>query len=248
MDPVLAPQQFHDNRQAAVGNEGKGMRRVDGDRRQHRIELRGEVFVEPAAFAASHFVGADHRDAGLLHLVDQAEPFLLLPAHQLGDPLVDRRQLLGRRQTLGRGGLDTGAHLAAQAGHAHHEELIEIAGRDRQEPQPLEQGMIDVVGLFQHTLVEREPRDLPVDQALRGSEVDGGNLGTRRQVGFLLQGLHFQRYDLAFFHASHSHFRLPRIPSSRIACPNIADYDRYGTRWPKTGEISTRQRFGNGLL
>ena len=49
------------------------------------------------------------------------------------------------------------AHLAAQARDADHEELVEIAGRDRQEAQLLEQRMVAVGRLFQDAAVELQP-------------------------------------------------------------------------------------------
>ena len=58
------------------------------------------------------------------------------------------------------------ADLADQAGDADHEELVEIVGRDRQEPQLLEQRMVLVRGLLQHAPVELQPGQLAVDEAL----------------------------------------------------------------------------------
>jgi hypothetical protein len=55
-------------------------------------------------------------------------------AHELGD-LVDSR---GRRAPVGRACLDPGVNLVVQAGHADHEELVEVAGVDRQELHALE--------------------------------------------------------------------------------------------------------------
>ncbi len=68
---------------------------------------------------------------------------------------------------------DAGAHLALEAGDAHHEEFVEIVGRDRQEPHPLEQRMVRVLGLLQHAAIEMQPGQLPIDEAL----------GACRQIG-----------------------------------------------------------------
>src|SRR4029453_11580910 len=46
---VVLALQLQDGREAAVGDEGKGMRRVDGKRRQDREDLVDEVLVEPRA-------------------------------------------------------------------------------------------------------------------------------------------------------------------------------------------------------
>src|SRR3546814_20879406 len=92
-----------------VRNERKGVRRVDGDRRQHGIEMGGEVGIEPALLARRQLVGADHRAAGLAQPGDETEPLVLLPAPQLGNALVDGGKLLGRRKALRRRRIYAGA-------------------------------------------------------------------------------------------------------------------------------------------
>ena len=91
-------------------------------------------------------------------LVAQLVPALLLVAGKVGDGLADRGQLLGRRQAVRASHRDVLAHLAEQAGDAHHEELVEIAGRNRQEAQLLEQRVVLVRGLLQHAAVELRAR------------------------------------------------------------------------------------------
>ena len=71
---------------------------------------------------------------------------------------VGRQPILARR-------LDAGNDLAAQAGHAHHVEFVEVRGRDGEEAQALEQRMALVLGLLQHPLVEMEPGLLAVEEA-----------------------------------------------------------------------------------
>ena len=62
---------------------------------------------------------------------------------------------------------DARADLPDEAGDAHHEELVEVVGRDRQEAQLLEQRMVAVLGLLEDAAVELEPGQLAVDEALR---------------------------------------------------------------------------------
>ena len=82
-------------------------------------------------------------------------------------PRADPLELLGRREAvvgcLGHAGM----HLADQAGDAHHEEFVEIVGRDRQEAQPLEQRMGGIAGFLEHAAVEFEPGQFAVDEPLR---------------------------------------------------------------------------------
>jgi hypothetical protein len=54
----------------------------------------------------------------------------------------DQVELLLRRQPVRRAFGDAFAHLPGETGNAHHEELVEIVGRYRQETHPLEQRML----------------------------------------------------------------------------------------------------------
>jgi hypothetical protein len=54
-----------------------------------------------------------------------------------------------------------------QTGHPDHEELVEVAGEDRGEPDPLEQRHVLVLGELEDPLVEPEPGQLPVEEPVR---------------------------------------------------------------------------------
>ena len=56
-------------------------------------------------------------------------------------------------------------------GHPDHVELVEVAGEDREEPRPLQQRDVGVLGQLEHALVERQPRDLAVGEAVLGQVV-----------------------------------------------------------------------------
>ena len=124
-----------------------------------------------------------------------ARPARLLVGREAADRLADAHELLGRRQPV-RALLDDAlAHLVLQAGDAHHEEFVEVVGRNGQEPQPLQHRMVLVLGLLQHPAVEVQPGEFPVDEPLgAGGEVmqrhDGrGRASARRDAegGFFLQ-------------------------------------------------------------
>src|SRR5690606_24833694 len=66
-----------------------------------------------------------------------------------------------------RGRLDPPSRLALEPGDPDHGELVEIAGRDRQEAQPFEQRITLVLRLRQNPPVERKPGKLAVDVPLR---------------------------------------------------------------------------------
>ncbi len=158
--------------EAQIRDEGKRMRRIDGERRQQREDIGHEPVMQPVALAFGHLVGAEHGDPGRAQLAAQTAIAFLLGMHHRADLFLHGSQLLRRDQPVFARRLDTGADLAAQSRDAHHVEFIEVIGRDRQEAQPLEQRMLHVVGLFEHPLVEREPRQFAVDEALFRSGFD----------------------------------------------------------------------------
>jgi hypothetical protein len=70
----------------------------------------------------------------------------------------------GRRSSAPRARHDA----ALEAGDAHHEELVEVAGEDREEVRALEHRQRRIFGELQHPLVEREPAELAVHVAVVG--------------------------------------------------------------------------------
>ena len=176
---VLGAEQLQHHGETQVGDERKGMRGIDRDRRQDRKDLFCEIGVQPDALVGRQLRVVEDRDVGLAQFAPQIAPAIGLLGHQVGDPLLNRGQLPTRSQTLltavGHAGLD----LTLEAGHADHVEFVEVAGRDRQETHPLQQGLARVLGLAQHPLVESQPRQLAVDEAVRRRGIDGADGGKR---------------------------------------------------------------------
>ena len=127
--------------EAEIGNERERMRRIDRQRRQHRENVTQEIIVEPGLFLLGHVRAIDQDDPLVDQRRAQLAPLLLLVAGQRRHGLADAYELLRRRQTIRALGGDAFAHLPLEAGHAHHEEFVEVVGRDRQKPQPFEQRM-----------------------------------------------------------------------------------------------------------
>ncbi len=94
-------------------------------------------------------------------------------AGELEDALPGGGELLLGRPAVGRPGDLAGLDLLAQAGDADLEELVEVAGEDGQELDPLEQRVAFVARLVQDPGVEVEPGQLAV-------EVREGRLRARR--------------------------------------------------------------------
>ena len=143
------------------------MRRIDRQRRQQREHMGEEMLLQPGAFRLLEVAAFDQRHAGRGQRRAQFQPALLLIAGELRHRLADARELLVRRQPVGALVGDALAHLTLEAGDAHHEEFVEVVGRDRQEAHPLQQRMMLVAGLFQHPAVEVQPGQFAVDEALR---------------------------------------------------------------------------------
>ena len=115
------------------------------------------MLFQPGVVIAGQRVRPDVLDALLLEkLGEQGQAFLLV----LLEPLdFDEKllQLLLRRAAVGALDGDALADLASQPGHPDHEELVEIGGRDRQEPDPLEQRVMRILGLLQDAAIELQP-------------------------------------------------------------------------------------------
>ena len=166
------------------------MGRIDGEGRQDRKDLAQEMLLQPVALPAGQIRDVEDDDAGGRQLLAQRAPPLLLRGHQRRDPLADALELLPRGEAVLGVLDDVGQHLAHEARHAHHEELVEVVGRDRQEPEALEQRMAPVRGLLQHAPVEFEPRQLAIDEAFgRSRQRRGRRLPGQRPFDLLLNRL-----------------------------------------------------------
>ena len=143
------------------------MRRIGGDRRQDRENVRQEKLLEPGALTGGHFVALQHVDAGAGEFRLDRLPDGLLVGHETSGELVDRSKLLHRRQAVLRQRRDAGANLAVHAGGANHVEFIEIGGGNREKSQALEQWMLLVAGFFQNAMIELQPGQLAIVEAVR---------------------------------------------------------------------------------
>ncbi len=170
---VAAALQLQRQAQAEIGDEGKGMRRIDGERRQHRENLGLEALGQEGVILGRKLVRLDHRDSSGGHFAFERGPGLLLILHQLAGATVDGGELLRRGQPVLARSRDAGLHLALQAGDPHHVEFVQIVRRNRQEAQPLQQRIARIVGLGQHALVEGEPGQLAIDEPAGRAAFEG---------------------------------------------------------------------------
>ena len=177
---VAGAREMEGDRKAEIGNERKRMRRIDRERRQNREDVLQEVVLEPGAIGLLQAVGFDQHDVRGLELFAQFAPARLLVAGEAGNRLANPNKLLARRQPIRALVGDPGAHLSLEARDPHHEEFIEVVGRDRKEPDLLEQRMLGVFSLFQNAAIEMQPGQLPVDESLGTTCQIGARFGGSR--------------------------------------------------------------------
>ncbi len=204
---VARARQLQRNGEAEIGNERERMRRIDGERREQRKDLPKEVIFEPRLFFLGHLGAFDQHDAVLGQHLPQLAPALLLVARERSDGVADPSELFGRGEPVRALGRNAGAQLSFEPGNADHEELIEVVGGNRQEPNAFEQRMGLGCRLFEDPPVELQPRQLTIDKSLRArDQIDGCarlDRGQRRgRAGFFLHN-----NDLAVV----SHGRMARM-------------------------------------
>ena len=164
------------------------MRRVDGERRQNREDVLEKMALEPIALDRRELGAPQDDDALLGHAGAQFTQALLLIARERRDLDADLLELLGRVQPVLRAQLDLGVKLLAQARDAHHEELVEIIRRDREEAELLEERMVAVRGLLHDAPVEAQPGQLAIDETLGRIREVGCVRRRRRLFGQLAFG------------------------------------------------------------
>ena len=157
---------------------------VHRERREDRKDLVEE------ALAKCRMVFRDRRIVDELDaLGGEGPPDVHEHRRMLGDESEDALagcgELLVGCAAVGRARDLAGLDLLAQAGDPDLEELIEIAGEDGQELDPLQEGIPGVARLVQDTVVEVQPGQLPVqvrERHLR-ARLASGTAGRHRADG-----------------------------------------------------------------
>ena len=161
------------DRQAQRRDVRERVARIDRERREDREDLVEEALAERVVVLRDRRV-LDQLDALRGERPADVHEDRRVVGDELEHALARGRELFLGGPAVGRAGDLAGLDLLAQAGHAHLEELVEVAREDRQELDPLEQRVALVARLVQHPRVEFEPRQLAVDVGER-------DLGTRRR-------------------------------------------------------------------
>ena len=185
------------NREAEIGNERERVRRIDGERRQQRKNVREKEILEPGLLRLADIGSVNQRNAGFRERPPQLAPLGLLILDQQQHGFGNAHKLLGGCQAFGAFGADAGAHLRSKAGDAHHEKFVEVVGRDREELQPLQQGIAAIGGFFENAPVEIEPGEFAVDKTVGAGGQRRGDMTLRRygQPRRRFQVLHLSGFE-----------------------------------------------------
>ena len=145
----------------------KRMRRVDGQRGQDGVDLGVEIVVEIRGLSGRQLLGRAHANAVFdQEGTDLGEPHLIHAGDEVVRAARDFDQLGQRPQAVGGRvlRLEVFVKLGLEPGDADLEKLVEVRCADRQKPQPVEQRVGRVAGLFEHALVEIQPAQLAIDE------------------------------------------------------------------------------------
>ena len=169
----------HGQVQGQPGDVGERVGRIHRQRGEDREHLGGEPAVEALPGVLVEFAPAGDGDVlgreGRAHLLGED---LGVPALELVGGLQDVVQLVQRADPGGGGNGQSGGDAALQAGHAHHEELVQVGREDGQEAHPLQQEQVRVLRQFQHARIEVQPADLAVQETVQGEVA----FGTERRL------------------------------------------------------------------
>ena len=144
------------------------MSRIYGHWSEQRVQFALAIFVDISEHIVIQLV--DAQDAN--PLLCQLRPQLLIPTRvlffdELVGQAVEQLPLLDHRQAVGRGGVIAVFKLLQQSAHAHLEELVEIAGRDRQEFHPLQERIKRVLSFLQYAPIKIQPGFFAVNESSR---------------------------------------------------------------------------------
>src|SRR3546814_141888 len=113
--------------------------------------------------------------------------------------------------------------LPLQACNADHEELVEIASRNREEAQPLKQRVARVARFFQHAKIERQPRKLAIEIAIAQRR--------RRRIGIGVIDDKF--HNSAYYASDYESSMTPRLKSTFLASGTVI------LRWAESAAVSS---------
>ena len=163
--PAFRVLEHQGEREAHVGEEGERVSRIDGQRREDRINSIREHATHLLAFLLVQILEVAHGD---VEFRSEARPEFLLP--DLGQPsphgadaLPHEIELFGGPQAVQRRLHHARPEHALEAADLLHHEFVEVVLRDGEETEPLQQRGPLVHGLVEHAPVEIQPAEFRVE-------------------------------------------------------------------------------------
>ena len=157
----------HGEVDGTAGDIWERVGRIHCERRQHGEDLLAVVTRKALLLGRGELVPAQQHDLLLgqvgQDVIDHVVRMLILQAVGL---LADGAQLLSGAQAGGRRDGDAGVDAALQTCDANHEEFVEVVCEDRGEAGALDDRQILVLSKLEDSLVELQPAQLAVEEAV----------------------------------------------------------------------------------
>ena len=160
--------------QPFIGNEGKGVCRVERLRCNHRHDFVEEMPPQPFMRLAVDAAIVGHVDTRFCEHFAKVAQRSLLTFVQRGEPCTNFGKLLRRGQSVDRRLVDPALDLPDQPSHADHHEFVEIAARYGQEAQPFEQRIIGVARFGENPVVKCQPAQFAIEETRTDIAVGAG--------------------------------------------------------------------------
>ena len=156
----------------------EGVRRVHRERGEDGVDALGKHRAHVVLLRRSELRPTQDLDALLLQRgADVVLEDAGLLIDEIGDALQDSPVEFLREDAARTGLRDAGVDASLESGDAHHEELIEVARENGEEFCAFDQRDSQrILRLVQHALVELEPRQLAVVEAILG-QIGGDCVG-----------------------------------------------------------------------
>lgn len=148
-------------------NVGKRMRRVDNERREHGKDPLAKLACQPVASGGFELIPIDETNAARIECRQKiTDEQVLLVAHEATNRGLNITESLDWVAAIDSVKEDSIIDLVLQPGDANLKELIEIGREDRAELCPLEKWNSRFPNEGEHTLVERKPTEVAVEESL----------------------------------------------------------------------------------
>ena len=154
------------------------MGRVHGKRRQHRENVRAKELAETVLLVVTQLIETNQVDAfireGGTHDVMED---ISVAVHELVGALNKGVDEAGRAHPCCAGNSKACGETTFETRHPHHKELVQVRRENREKPGTLKQRRRVVFRKLKHALVEREPTEFAIKEAILRQTLRGVVIG-----------------------------------------------------------------------